>query len=114
MSEEEELGLGPVDITRRRERAEIVWHPRAATRPRRSLRDAPDPPGTRAVERGVAIGLVLILLLEIHIDTMRVPAPAATHGERALRQSAVEVARSSYHGLVDEPAPPHPGRAATE
>src|SRR5262249_20116979 len=112
--EEEELGLGSADVTPRGERAEVVWHPRAATRPRRGSRDAPDPPETRAVVRGVASGLALILPLEFHIHTLRVPAPAATYAERALRGSAVEVARSSYRALVGRPATPQPERAATK
>jgi hypothetical protein len=70
--------------TRQRVGASVMWLPRATARPRRHSQAEPVTPETRGIVRGIAIGLAVLLLLELHIDTLSVPASVPSEALRAL------------------------------
>ena len=73
-----------VVTTKQRVGASVVWHPRATARPRRHSQAEPVTPETRGVVRGIAIGLAVLLLLELHIHTLSVPASVPSEALRTL------------------------------
>ena len=66
---EEDLGPGLVVGSSRDERAKVVWHPRAVAKRRLGSGDEADPE-TRGVAVAFAIGLMVILLIEHHIQML--------------------------------------------
>lgn len=71
-----------VVTTRQRVGASVVWHPRATARPRRHSQAEPASPETRGVVSGIAIGLTVLLLLELHIHTLSGPASGPSEARR--------------------------------